>query len=253
MGLMANALIGMNVSMDKIDEVCANLKEYFNVNLIVTSFGRFNLLIAVYFKTREKIDNFLSSQLIRRNEIYETSVFYARDIRKPYHHDLSDIPIEPGQKEIDQIDQTLIKLLTENGRYTGRDLSRSLGISVSSVSKRRERLLRDNVISINAIANPARIGYNANAFIFLRADHNRLDDICAELYPLNEVITIMTLMNGYDIYLGTVARDLKSLYEFIKQRMKHVSGIINIETLIGAEVIKRYYGASHLDIKPFKA
>jgi hypothetical protein len=38
------------------------------------------------------------------------------------------------------------------------------------------------------------------------------------------------------------------IYEFIKQRMKHISGIINIETFIGAEVIKRYYGPSHLDV-----
>jgi DNA-binding Lrp family transcriptional regulator len=247
-GLITNAIIGMNVSMDKIDEVCNSLKEQFNVNLVTTTFGRFNLLIAVYFKSRERIDNFLSSDLIKRKDIYETEIFYARDIRKPYDRILTAAPGEPDISNLDQTDRRLINLLIEDGRFTCSYLASQLGISISSVSKRRDRLVREDIIRIKAMTNPARIGYNANAFIFLRIDHNRLDDICAEFIPLHEVVTIMTLMNGYDIYIGAVARDSKSLYEFIKQRMKHISGIINIETLIGAEVIKRYYGPTHLEI-----
>jgi hypothetical protein len=57
----------------------------------------------------------------------------------------------------------------------------------------------------------------------------------------------MTLMNSYDIYVGALAKNLDSLYELIKKRMTHQAGIINIETLIGGKIMKRYYGASHLE------
>jgi hypothetical protein len=44
-----------------------------------------------------------------------------------------------------------------------------------------------------------------------------------------------------------LAKDLDSLYEFIEKKMTHQAGIMNFETLIGGKIMKRYYGASHLE------
>jgi Lrp/AsnC family transcriptional regulator, regulator for asnA, asnC and gidA len=247
MQLGANALAGINVSMDNIDEVCNAFTHHFNVNLVATTFGRFNLLVGVYFQTREKLDKFISSGYFVRSDIFETQIFFAKELRKPERKTLSDVYPEPNSLHIDDIDRKIISYLVEDGRYTCVDLGKNLGISTSSASKRIDRLSREDIIRFKAQIDPAKVGYSATAFIFMRVDHNRSDEIIANLSPLNEVITIMTLMNGYDMYIGTLAKDLDFLYQFIKQRMTHQAGIINIETLIGGKIMKRYYGASHLE------
>lgn len=243
----AAALICMNVSVDKLDDVCKRLKSIFSVIMVVTTFGRFNLLIAVYFRSWERLHDFIYSELSGKSDIYETEIFFVKDIRKPFHENLHSSYTEEVLEKIDEVDQKIIEHLTENGRYSGVYIANKLNISASSVSKKLARLFREDIVQVKAQVNPTKLGFHSNAFIFLRADPGKVNDICTSLQPCEEVITIMTLINGYDIYVSLVDRDAESLYKFIKKKMAPSSGIVSLETLIGGEIIKRYYGAFHID------
>ena len=247
MGLHANAFAGMNVSMESIDEVCNTFKNHFNVNFVAKTFGRFNLFIAIHFQTREKLDQFISSDYFKRSDIYETQIFFSKELRKPEKKNLSFIYPEQNPIAIDDIDQNIINYLIKDGRGTCVDLGKALSISTSSASKRVDRLLKEDVIRIKAQIEPTKVGYPVNAIIFMRVDHNRIDEIIGNFTTINEIVTIMTLMNGHDIYIDMLANDLDSLYEFIEKKMTHQAGIMNFETLIGGKILKRYYGASHLE------
>ena len=63
MGYVANALIAMNISMNHIDAVCKRLKEEMDVNQIVTTFGRFNLIVGIHNSRWEKLFDFISTLL----------------------------------------------------------------------------------------------------------------------------------------------------------------------------------------------
>jgi len=240
-GHTAAALICMNISADRIDAVCAGLRSIFNVIMIATTFGRFNVVIAVYFRTWEELHLFISRELSGKAGIYEIEIFFVKDIRKPYDANLQNTYTERSTIEIDEIDQKIIETLTKNGRYSGINIARSLGVSPSSVSKRLARLFDENIIQVIALINPARLGFHSNVFILLRVEPGRIDEICSSLRPHQEVITIMSLINGYDIYVSTLARDARALYEFIKKKMTRSSGVISLETLICGDIIKRYY------------
>jgi len=239
----AAAIIGINVAMDKIDDVCNRLKSIFNVNMTVTTFGRFNLLAGVYSSTWEKLHTLISSEFSSKGGIYETEIFFAKEIKKPFSHRLEAGHVEQTTGEIDEVDQRIIELLTEDGRRSGLSIANKLNISASAVSKRLNRLLKEGIIHVRAQINPTKFGYHSNAIVFLRVTPGRADEICANLHHHIELNTILSLINGYDIYINMIAQDSASLFEFIKKQMTIASGILSIETLVCGEVIKRYYNA----------
>jgi DNA-binding Lrp family transcriptional regulator len=247
LGYYAHAIIEMNVPINKIDEVCDRLKSNFFVNFIAPTFGRFNLLISVYFPSWDLLHNFVSNELAFKVDISEIGIFFVNKIMKRYRGFEPDGTSTQSAPEIDLIDQRMIEELTSNGRSTCLDLAGKLGLSLSSVSKRLNRLIRENIIRIQAIPNPTKIGYRADAFLFVKAEHDKIENICEELQPHQEIVSIMTLNNGYDIYLAMVARDSVALYETIKRKIAPTPGITHMETLIRGPIIKRYYGAIHLD------
>lgn len=240
------AMIGMNVSVEKIDSVCSRLKNIFNVTTIVKTFGRYNLLLAVYFSSWGKLHSFISSGLFAQGENFQTDIFFVHEIIKPFNQKLeSRENTSPG--EIDDLDIKIIELLSEDGRYSGVYLAHKLGISVSAVSKRLTRLFKDDVISVRAQINPVKLGYHANAIILLRAVPGKRDEVCSKLSSCRELNTILSLINGYDILINAAAKNTGALYEFIKNKMTPAHHILNMETLICGEYIKRYYNAFHIN------
>jgi DNA-binding Lrp family transcriptional regulator len=69
------AIICMNVSVDKINSICNYLKKFFNVLLVATTFGRFNILTVVYFQSWKSLHDFLSTELPEIKGIYENEIF----------------------------------------------------------------------------------------------------------------------------------------------------------------------------------
>jgi len=235
------AFICMNVSVDKIDDVCNYLKDIFNAIIVSTTFGRFNILTAIYFQSLHTLQKFISSELSLMDGINETEIFFVNDVKKLFSEhlkwrDTRNIPID-----IDEVDQKIIEQLMENGRYSGVYLAKKLGISESSVSKKLAYLYKKDIIQIRAQVDTAMLGFHSTAYVFLRANRDRVDDICAQMLQHQEITSIMTLSNGYDIYLIIVARSTKELSDFIKSNLTPSSGITGIDTLIVGENIKRYY------------
>jgi DNA-binding Lrp family transcriptional regulator len=147
--------------------------------------------------------------------------------------------------KIDEVDLKIIEELVINGRYSCLYLSEKLGISLSAASKRLAGLLKENVIQIRAIPSATKMGYQSNAYIFIRAEHQYLDEICNQLYSYKEVSILMTLMNGYDIHASVLARTPETLYDFLKKKIAPIKGVSSMETLIHGELKKRYYGTFH--------
>ncbi len=247
MGFRANAIIAANISLSKIDDLANRLISNLNVYQLSTAFGRYNLIIGVHFPSWDDILNFVSSEVSEAADIYELQTFFVKEVKKR-HYGLDENPSAGEQPvRLDETDMKLIHELAENGRYSGIYLADKLGISLSAASKRLATLLRDDIVKIRAVTNPNKMGFHSNAYLFIRTERNRAKDVCNRLQPYNEISTLVTLSNGYDIYASVVARTPQVLYQFIKSKVSPIKGITFMETLIRGEMIKRYYGSFHLD------
>jgi DNA-binding Lrp family transcriptional regulator len=117
-----------------------------------------------------------------------------------------------------------------------------LGISLPTCLRRLSFLLNEKVIAVKALPNPSKLGNNANAMLFLRTQPSKLEAICAAIKSYHQVMLIMTLFNGHDIFIGLNAPDPESLYRSIKNDIMSIDGIVGAKTFVRAGIKKRYYG-----------
>jgi DNA-binding Lrp family transcriptional regulator len=242
LGYRAQAVIAMNVPFDKVNGVCDRLKENYNINLIVTTFGRFDLLIAVYYAAWDELHDFISNELNTSGDILEVEAYFVKDTVKRFYGFSRDDAGQQALSRIDETDQRIMEELSRNGRQSNLYLSRELGISVSAVSRRVSNLLNEGLIQIQAIVDPDKLGYGVNAFVLIKARHEKIEEICRRLSLQGEVISVMKLVNSYDIFISLVSQNHASLYGLIQKIVRSTDGITSIETLIRGEIIKRYYG-----------
>jgi len=143
---------------------------------------------------------------------------------------------------IDNIDRQIILMLRNNGRESHINIARELNLYVSTVAKRVETLLANEVISIQAVPNPYKLGYKANAFITLDADIAKVKSICAELSVNHNVSTVVTCFGRYDIHLIVDFSEWEILHGFVKENLSRIDGVNKVEIFLIAEIKKRYNG-----------
>ena len=86
----------------------------------------------------------------------------------------------PFQKP-DAVDQHILSILEQNGRATNREIAESVGVSEGTVRNRIERLIRDDVLRIVGVTNPARLGLNTAAVISISGELARITDIAEQI------------------------------------------------------------------------
>lgn len=141
---------------------------------------------------------------------------------------------------IDEIDRKLVRELQQDGRISFCILAQRLGISVSSVSRRVRRLLRENTIRIIAVEpDPEKAGHSTTAFIGLSVGSGKIDEVCAEIVTLGGVASVGVSYGRFDVILAVYMDSPKILLDFIKNKLSAIDGIHNVETFYIAEVKKR--------------
>ena len=241
-GMRANALITIRADRTKIDAICDSLIDNFYVNLVQTVFGRSDILIIVYFPTWEMMHGFINEELSLMDGVQQIKTHYIKDIKKRYERlfqlsgkDQKDLPLKDN-------DWKIIKELAKDGRINAKDLAEKLEMHISTVSKKVSSLVNADYIKISAIPNPGKFGFTGNAFIVMTITAAKIDQVCAELYACPEVHLILTMIDGSEIIVGVQTATNVLLYDFIKKKLSRIGDIHNTETLIWAEVKKRYYG-----------
>ena len=242
MGYQAHAFITLAVDLSKVDGVCSELIDNLNVSLVVTSFGRFDVLLIADFYSLEVLQDFCKKELPQIDGVRQINTFLISEMKKRY-----DGIFESRQagipSPIDAINHRLIEELQKNGRVGYIDLADKLGISLATVSRRVNYLIKENIIKIAAIPNPSKLGYSSDVFVALDAAPTKINDICTELSRYSEVHLVMTVMTGFDILVGVHLPNPEMLYNFIKEKIARLDGVSIIETFARAEIKKRYYGS----------
>jgi len=241
LGLSANALLAVKVDITKMDRICDQLIDNFYVNLVQPVFGRFDIILMIYFPEWELLHNFVNQELSRIDGIIKIQVYFINEIVKRYGMVFKTEPYKRDPR-IKDMDWVLIRELVRDGRTSNSDLSQKLGTHVTTVYRRVSGLCRENIIKIGAVPNPGKLGYAANAHIVLDVVPNEVHTVCTTLLPYPEIHLIMTVIDGTGIIIGVHKESNEALYQFIKQKIAPIKGMRFTETLIRTEIRKRYYG-----------
>ena len=242
LGMVANAVITIKAERSQINKICNQLYDNFNVNLILTVFGRFDIVINIFYQSWEALHSFIYNDLSQIDGILHIDINYIREIKKRYELIFSSTFNNQPHLQINEDDWKLIKELVKDGRASIKELSEKLGMTSSMIYRKISNMVAADIIKIAAIPNGDKFGFLGNAFVNMNIRAIEREAICDKLRCFPEIHMIMTMISGSEICIGIQTPDTISLYNSIEKYYSSIPGILNMEILIRSEVRKRYYG-----------
>lgn len=141
--------------------------------------------------------------------------------------------------KIDDIDIEIANLLVDDGRMSSAEIARRVGgISERAARYRIERMIREGVIEVRAIARPQAVGYTVMANVDLQADADAIPDVAHRLTTYPCVTHVSNAIGETDIHLQLVGRDAAEIYDFIMQVIAKTPGVRKTTTSIVPQVVK---------------
>ncbi len=144
--------------------------------------------------------------------------------------------------KIDEIDIQIANLLVEDGRMSSAQIARRIGgLSERAARYRIERMIRDGVIEVRAVANPRAVGYTTLADVRLQVDAESVRDVAARMVEYACVTYVAYAIGETDVSLQVVGRDTAEVYRFISEVAGQMAGVRKTTTSIVPRVLKDVY------------
>jgi Lrp/AsnC family transcriptional regulator, regulator for asnA, asnC and gidA len=141
--------------------------------------------------------------------------------------------------KIDNIDLQIANLLVEDGRMSSAEVARRMGgISERSARYRIERMIREGVISVNAIANPRAVGLNVVADVWLEVEADMIQTVAASMTEYEYVSYVAYAIGETDVSVQVVGRDTGEIYRFVTEVIGKTPGVRKTTTSIVPQVVK---------------
>ena len=133
---------------------------------------------------------------------------------------------------IDSIDQLLISLLADNARQTSEALAKQLGVNPSTVRRRLQVLLKNEVIRIVALPDPDMIGLSFRAVIAFDVAHEKLDSVVEQLQLRPEVQWLSITTGRFDVIAIVWFPSSEEFFTFIQTEVGALEGVRDTETFV---------------------
>ena len=153
----------------------------------------------------------------------------------------------PFQKP-DAVDQHILSILEDNGRATNREIAEQVGVSEGTVRNRIERLIRDDILRIVGVTNPARLGLNTAAVVSISAELSRLSEIAEQIAAAQGVVYVGYTTGNADIIALAFFPSNDELTDFMTQTLAAIPGILKAETNIILKPVRSMFPAGTMNV-----
>ena len=143
---------------------------------------------------------------------------------------------------MDNYDRSILKHLQDDGRMSNLQLAENIHLSAPQTLRRvraleEKKVIRGYVAQVSAEA----IGLGVIAFVSLSLDREQfrnVREVERNIMAFPDIIECHTITGDFDYILKVVAPDLKSLSQFLTDRLMQVPGVASLRSMICMEEIK---------------
>lgn len=138
---------------------------------------------------------------------------------------------------IDKLDRKILNIIMKNARIASKDVAAVCGVSRAAIHQRIQRLIEMKVIVGSGYnVNPRRLGYNTCTYVGVKLEKGSLyREVVKELEKIKEVVECHFTTGPYSMLIKVYARDNQHLMELLNDRIQHIAGVTETETLISLE------------------
>ena len=241
-GYKFQTVIALKVDQQQIDNICDALVDNTYISSIAIMYGIYDILVLAEFPDIDMLIKLVQEHLPSIEGVINVETFLVAERKKSLNKFFKTESLIHNPVSLDKIDYQLIDELRKDGRANFARLAKKYGISTASVSRRVASLIKNDVIKITVVPNHTKlIDYTAVAYLAIKTELQKVNEICDQLSGFPEVHTIMTLINGYKILAILVLQNHEALYQFVKDKILSIDGVINVETLVRTDLKKRTY------------
>ena len=133
---------------------------------------------------------------------------------------------------IKPLDERLIKLLQKDAGQSSEVLAKQLKVSSATVRRRVRQLIKNRVMHIAAIADPAQMGIPLAAVFAFDVDHDMVDSVMQKLTNMPEFRWVSMTTGQFDIIAFARFPSTDELAEFLQSEMVKIEGIKDSEAFI---------------------
>lgn len=157
--------------------------------------------------------------------------------------DKKTAPARPtGPVVLDAIDLRILEALQRDGRMSNVDLATQVHLSAPQCFRRVRALEERGVIrGYRAQVEPQALGLGVMAYVSLNIDggqFGRVREVEADIRAFPQILECHTVSGDSDYLLKVVAQDLKSLSQFLTDRLMQVPGVDDVRSMICMEEVK---------------
>lgn len=140
-------------------------------------------------------------------------------------------------ERIDNLDIRILNRLTRNARTTSRDIAEECGVSRAAIHQRIQRLQDLGVITGSGyFVDPRALGYSTCTYIGVKLSKGSLyREAVREIEKIPEVVECHFTTGPYSMLIKVYAHDTHHLMELLNDKIQHVPGVTETETLISLE------------------
>ena len=139
---------------------------------------------------------------------------------------------------VDNLDRRILNIIMKNARIPSKDVAALCGVSRAAIHQRVQRLIEMGVITGSGYTvNPHLLGYNTCTYVGVRLEKGSLyREVVRELQVnVPEVVECHFTTGPYSMLIKVYAKDNQHLMELLNDRIQHIPGVTETETLISLE------------------
>jgi len=141
-------------------------------------------------------------------------------------------------EDLDQLDRQILSILQKDARRSYADIARKVKVNEATVRFRVKKLVEKQVIiQFSALLNPRKIGLSITGVIMAKVSPKTSENTFNKLKNLNELLHIFQCTGKYDFLAVANVKNMEGL-EILKEKIKDISGIEEIEVLATTRLIK---------------
>lgn len=140
-------------------------------------------------------------------------------------------------ERIDNLDRRILRRLMKNARTPSRDIAEECGVSRAAIHQRIQRLQEIKVITGSGYTvDPLALGYTTCTYIGVKLEKGSLyREAVKAIDMIPEVVECHYTTGPYSMLIKVYARDTHHLMEILNDKIQHISGVNDTETLISLE------------------
>lgn len=140
-------------------------------------------------------------------------------------------------EKIDELDKKILNIIMRNARIPSKDVAVQCGVSRAAIHQRIQRLIDMKVITGSGYnVNPHKLGFNTCTYIGVSLEKGSMyREAVQALEAIPEVVECHFTTGPYSLLIKLYAKDNQHLMELLNDKIQHIPGVTETETLISLE------------------